>query len=67
MKLLRYGPQGQELPGMLAADGSVRALTPIVKDIDETVLSPDGMRFLEALDPLKLPRIDAPERIGSPG
>jgi 2-keto-4-pentenoate hydratase/2-oxohepta-3-ene-1,7-dioic acid hydratase in catechol pathway len=66
MKLLRYGPQGQELPGMLATDGSVRALTPIVKDIDETVLSPDGMRFLEALDPLKLPRIEAPGRIGSP-
>jgi 2-keto-4-pentenoate hydratase/2-oxohepta-3-ene-1,7-dioic acid hydratase in catechol pathway len=66
MKLLRYGPQGQELPGMLAADGSVRALTPIVKDIDETVLSPDGMRFLEALDPLKLPRVDVPGRIGSP-
>jgi ureidoglycolate lyase len=66
MKLLRYGPQGRELPGILAADGSVRALSPIVKDIDETVLSADSMCFLEALDPLKLPRIDAPERIGSP-
>jgi 2-keto-4-pentenoate hydratase/2-oxohepta-3-ene-1,7-dioic acid hydratase in catechol pathway len=66
MKLLRYGPQGQELPAMLAADGSVRALSPIIKDIDESVLSPEGMRFLEALDPLKLPRVDAPGRIGSP-
>lgn len=51
---------------MLAADGSVRALSPIIKDIDETVLSPQGMRFLEALDPLKLPGVDAPGRIGSP-
>jgi 2-keto-4-pentenoate hydratase/2-oxohepta-3-ene-1,7-dioic acid hydratase in catechol pathway len=66
MKLLRYGPQGQEIPAILAADGSVRALCPIVKDIDQCVLSPDGMRFLESLDPLKLPRIDAPGRIGSP-
>ncbi|MFL9962491.1 fumarylacetoacetate hydrolase family protein [Paraburkholderia sediminicola] len=66
MKLLRYGPQGQELPAILAADGSVRALSPIIKDIDESVLSPEGMRFLEALDPLKLPRVDAPGRIGSP-
>ena len=66
MKLLRYGPHGQDLPGILADDGSVRALSPIVKDIDETVLSADSMCFLEALDPLKLPRIDAPERIGSP-
>jgi ureidoglycolate lyase len=66
MKLLRYGPVGNERPGILAADGSVRALSPIVKDIDESVLSADGMRFLEALDPLKLPRVDAPGRIGSP-
>jgi 2-keto-4-pentenoate hydratase/2-oxohepta-3-ene-1,7-dioic acid hydratase in catechol pathway len=66
MKLLRYGPQGQELPAILAADGSVRALSPIIKDIDESVLSPEGMRFLEALDPLKLPKVDAPGRIGSP-
>jgi 2-keto-4-pentenoate hydratase/2-oxohepta-3-ene-1,7-dioic acid hydratase in catechol pathway len=51
---------------MLAADGSVRALSPIIKDIDESVLSPEGMRFLEALDPLKLPRVDARGRIGSP-
>src|SRR5260221_2468831 len=66
MKLLRYGPQGRELPGILAADGLVRALSPIVKDIDETVLSADSMCFLEALDPLKLRRIDASQRIGSP-
>jgi 2-keto-4-pentenoate hydratase/2-oxohepta-3-ene-1,7-dioic acid hydratase in catechol pathway len=66
MKLLRYGPQGQELPAILAADGSVRALSPIIKDIDGSVLSAEGMCFLEALDPLKLPRVDAPGRIGSP-
>jgi ureidoglycolate lyase len=66
MKVLRYGPQGQELPAILAADASVRSLRPIVSDIDESVLSPDGMRFLEALDPLKLPKIDVPGRIGSP-
>jgi ureidoglycolate lyase len=66
MKLLRYGPLGQEHPAMLAADGSVRSLSPIIKDIDESVLCADGMRFLEALDPLKLPKVDAPGRVGSP-
>jgi 2-keto-4-pentenoate hydratase/2-oxohepta-3-ene-1,7-dioic acid hydratase in catechol pathway len=66
MKLLRYGPVGLELPGMLAADGSVRALSPIVKDIDGEILSPQGLRFLEALDPLKLPKVTEPGRIGSP-
>jgi ureidoglycolate lyase len=66
MKLLRYGPQGQERPAMLAVDGSVRSLSPIVKEIDESVLCADGMRFLAALDPLKLPKVDVPGRIGSP-
>jgi 2-keto-4-pentenoate hydratase/2-oxohepta-3-ene-1,7-dioic acid hydratase in catechol pathway len=66
MKLLRYGHRGHELPAMLAPDGSVRALSPIVKEIDKTVLSVDGMRFLEALDPMKLPTVEAPGRLGSP-
>ncbi|MFP3409343.1 fumarylacetoacetate hydrolase family protein, partial [Pseudomonas sp. SIMBA_065] len=33
---------------------------------DESVLSADGMRFLEALNPLKLPTVEAPGRMGSP-
>ncbi|WP_438390398.1 fumarylacetoacetate hydrolase family protein [Caballeronia sp. DA-9] len=66
MKLLRYGLVGQELPGILAPDGTVRALSPIVKDIDRDVLSPEGLRFIGALDPLKLPEVAEPGRIGCP-
>jgi 2-keto-4-pentenoate hydratase/2-oxohepta-3-ene-1,7-dioic acid hydratase in catechol pathway len=66
MKLLRYGPMGQELPGILDSTGNVRALRPIVRDIDATVLSPDGLRFLSALDVGKLPLVSNPGRLGSP-
>jgi len=66
MKLLRYGPAGAELPGILDAGGTLRALSPIVTDIDATVLSPDGLRFLSALDATKLPAVEGSPRIGSP-
>jgi 2-keto-4-pentenoate hydratase/2-oxohepta-3-ene-1,7-dioic acid hydratase in catechol pathway len=39
MKLLRYGPKGQEKPGLLDKDGQFRDLSGIVKDIDGKVLS----------------------------
>jgi ureidoglycolate lyase len=66
MKLLRFGNAGEERAGLLDAQGQVRSLSPIVRDIDATVLSPDGLRFLAALDPAKLPLVAAPGRIGSP-
>ncbi|MDR5756316.1 fumarylacetoacetate hydrolase family protein [Caballeronia sp. LZ035] len=66
MKLLRYGPAGSELPGMLDANGTLRALSPIVSDIDATVLSPEGLRFLRALDASKLPEVAGTPRLGSP-
>lgn len=66
MKLLRYGPAGQELPGLLDSDGNVRALRPIIRDIDADVLSPEGIRFLKALDLAKLPLVQDVTRLGSP-
>ena len=39
MKLLRYGPKGQEKPGLLDKDGQIRDLSGIVKDIDGSVLA----------------------------
>jgi 2-keto-4-pentenoate hydratase/2-oxohepta-3-ene-1,7-dioic acid hydratase in catechol pathway len=66
MKLLRYGPPGAELPGLLDVNGTLRALRPIVKDIDSTVLSPEGLRFLAALDACKLPAVEGSPRLGAP-
>jgi len=39
MKLLRYGPKGQEKPGLLDAAGKIRDLSGVVKDIDGKVLA----------------------------
>lgn len=66
MKLLRYGERGEERPGLLDNDGQVRTLLPVVRDIDATILSPEGLAFLEALDPAKLPLVEHPGRLGCP-
>ncbi len=61
MKLLRYGPTGQERPGLLDGQGQVRDLSGVVSDIDGAALSPDN---LAKLDPSSLPLVAAPGRLG---
>ncbi|WP_108483159.1 fumarylacetoacetate hydrolase family protein [Oceaniglobus ichthyenteri] len=55
MKLLRYGPQGQEKPGCLDDEGRVRDLSGHVADIAGAALLPDEMARLMALDINSLP------------
>jgi hypothetical protein len=43
MKLLRYGLIGQEKPGLLDADGTIRDLSEHVFDIDGAALDPDTL------------------------
>ncbi|WP_439528379.1 fumarylacetoacetate hydrolase family protein [Pannonibacter sp.] len=57
MKLLRFGPAGQERPGLLDAEGRVRDLSAHVDDIAGAVLLPDGLAKLAALDPNTLPLV----------
>jgi len=64
MKLLRYGPQGREKPGVLDADGKVRDLSGIVPDISGQSLLPETLEKLIGLDPSRLPRVSDPHRIG---
>ena len=35
MKLLRYGPAGQEKPGILDKDGNIRDLSAVVNNVSE--------------------------------
>jgi hypothetical protein len=51
MRLLRFGPEGSERPGILDENGGFRALGPLSRDILPEVLSPEGLAFLAALDP----------------
>jgi 2-keto-4-pentenoate hydratase/2-oxohepta-3-ene-1,7-dioic acid hydratase in catechol pathway len=64
MKLLRYGPQGQEKPGLLDRNGQIRDLSGAVRDIDGAALSPASLARLKALDPTSLPLVDGSPRLG---
>ena len=57
MKLLRYGPAGQEKPGLLDAQGRVRDLSAVVPDVAGNVLLPAQLAALRALDPFSLPLV----------
>jgi 2-keto-4-pentenoate hydratase/2-oxohepta-3-ene-1,7-dioic acid hydratase in catechol pathway len=62
MKLLRYGPSGQEKPGLLDGDGNIRDLSGVVGDISGEVLTrlPD----LAKLNPADLPLVSGAPRLG---
>jgi ureidoglycolate lyase len=64
MKLLRYGPKGQEKPGLLDAQGKLRDLSNVVPDIDGAALSDASLAKLRALDPASLPLVEGSPRIG---
>jgi 2,4-didehydro-3-deoxy-L-rhamnonate hydrolase len=61
MKLLRYGPKGQEKPGLLDGDGRLCDLSGLVADI--TV---DAIAQLRAVDPASLPLVEGAPRLGVP-
>ena len=65
MKLLRYGPVGQEKPGILDNEGNVRDLSAHVDDIGGDVLTPDGLAKIAALNVAELNRVDSDPRIGT--
>ena len=66
MRLLRYGPAGQEKPGLLDGAGKVRDLSRHIGDINPSVLSPAALARLAAIDPASLPELSNPVRLGVP-
>ncbi|MGN6260848.1 MAG: ureidoglycolate lyase [Ralstonia sp.] len=64
MKLLRFGPNGQEKPGLLDATGTLRDLSGIVDDIAGNVLSDTFLAKLRDVDPTTLPAVSGQPRIG---
>lgn len=57
MKLLRFGPVGQEKPGLLDENGHARDLSGHVTDISGAALAPDEIARLASLDPSSLPLV----------
>jgi ureidoglycolate lyase len=64
MKLLRYGPAGQEKPGLLDAGGTLRDLSGHVPDVSGTVLEKSTLVRLASIDPATLPAVSGDPRIG---
>lgn len=66
MKLLRYGPVGQEKPGLLDGDGHIRDLSDTIADIDTRTLSPNMLAQLSSLRVGDLPVVEPGPRLGPP-
>ena len=64
MKLLRYGPSGAEKPAMLDANGDIRCLSAVVRDIDGYALNEATLDMLRRIDPATLPKVTGNPRVG---
>ena len=64
MKLLRYGTQGIEKPGMMAADGTIRDLSGHIEDLTGAELSDAGLALLHDIDVNSLPVVEGSVRLG---
>ncbi|WP_332116860.1 fumarylacetoacetate hydrolase family protein [Azorhizobium caulinodans] len=66
MKLLRYGPAGQEKPGLLDEAGKIRDLSGVIPDLTGEAITPEGLAKLKALDVSSLPVVEGTPRYGAP-
>lgn len=65
MKLLRYGPAGEEKPGLLDQDGTIRDLSSVIDDVNGGTLSPESIERLSGIEPGSLPAVTAEPRLGT--
>lgn len=66
MKLLRFGPPGQEKPGLLDDAGRIRDLSRLVPDWSPSSLSPGGLRSIAMLPLQDTPVVAEHVRFGKP-
>ena len=66
MKLVRYGNPGKEKPGLIDANGKLRDLSGVIKDIGPDQLSDAALAKLAKLKTDKLPLVKGSPRYGSP-
>jgi len=64
MKLLRFGPIGNEQPGLLDLSGNIRSLEGVIDDIGGEALSQASLAKLQSLDFEQLPLAEKGCRIG---
>jgi 2-keto-4-pentenoate hydratase/2-oxohepta-3-ene-1,7-dioic acid hydratase in catechol pathway len=66
MKLLRYGPPGEEKPGLLDENGRIRDLSDKLNDLDGAALDPNRLSALAKMDTESLPLVEGNPRLGPP-
>ena len=66
MKLVRYGANGKELPGIIDNDGDLRSLAGLVNEESEQFLSDKGLAELGRMNLSKLPLVPGKPRFGCP-
>lgn len=66
MRLFRFGPVGQERPGILDAAGRMRDVSLLIPDWTPEWLAPERLQALHAIDREKLPLVAEGARIGAP-
>ncbi len=65
MKLVRFGEQGRERPGLIDANGGIRDLSSLVTDLAGENLSAASLRRIAAADASTLPLVEN-VRLGAP-
>jgi 2-keto-4-pentenoate hydratase/2-oxohepta-3-ene-1,7-dioic acid hydratase in catechol pathway len=64
MKLVRYGAPGKEKPGIIDADGKIRDLSRVVKDIDGEMLASGGLTKIRKANIKRLKAVSGKPRLG---
>jgi 2,4-diketo-3-deoxy-L-fuconate hydrolase len=64
LKLLRYGPRGEEMPGILLPSGEIRDISSVIGDLSGTALLPDSLDQVRRIDAADLPLVEGSPRIG---
>ena len=64
MKLVRYGAPGREKPGIIDADGKIRDLSRVVKDIDGEMFASGGLAKIRKANLKRLKVVGGRPRLG---
>ena len=62
MKLVRYGNEGAERPGLIDTDGALRDLSAHIEDIDGRMLDDASLDSLRAIETSSMPRVEGTPR-----
>ena len=64
MKFIRYGAAGQEKPGLVDAEGTIRDLSGRLSDLSGAALDPANLATFSSVDAKSLPAVAGNPRIG---